>query len=280
MNINVNNISPTEAVIEIEGTIGVEESWQFDTTQTQDEQQRVATYEKFRNQLAVIKREGVKHLRINIRSSGGAVEDALLIHSALSEASDLKIETHCYGFVASAATIIAQAASPDSRYVASTALYMIHNASIQIEGNAQQAMATVNLLEKTDEQIAGVYALRSGRTSDHFRQIMAREGGRGEWLTPSEAIELGLADVVEEVSTVKGAMARIKNFFKRMIDSEHPDGVQDRAQSAKNEQISIARSTASASETIAKEDPEIQSSVVNLSGNQRAYLQDAELFRN
>ncbi|MEG2647530.1 MAG: ATP-dependent Clp protease proteolytic subunit, partial [Mucinivorans sp.] len=107
MNINVNNISPTQATIEIRGEIGIPSAWQ-------DEEQRdentASTYEKFQAILATIVEQGVTKLRLNIRSTGGAVQDALLIHGALSELVGVEIETHCYGFVASSATIIAQAA--------------------------------------------------------------------------------------------------------------------------------------------------------------------------
>ncbi len=62
--------------IDIEGTIGVPEQWQFASPDD-----RVATYEKFRDAVARI------------------------------AALDAEVTTRCYGYVASAATLIAQAAA-------------------------------------------------------------------------------------------------------------------------------------------------------------------------
>ena len=62
---------------------------------------------------------------VDIRSTGGDVNDALLIHDALCSL-DAHITTRCYGYTASAATIIAQAASPGCREISANALYLIH----------------------------------------------------------------------------------------------------------------------------------------------------------
>ena len=94
------------AVIDIEGIIGTPEQLQFD-----NKNERIATFERFSESLAKIKQLNAKHIVVNIRSTGGSVNDALLIFDALSEL-DASVTTRCYGYVASAATIIAQAASP------------------------------------------------------------------------------------------------------------------------------------------------------------------------
>ena len=91
--------------IEIEGTIGVPEEWQFDQPEA-----RVATYEKFRDTVRRIAGIDAPQIVVDIRSTGGDVNDALLIHDAL-RSLDAHITTRCYGYTASAATIIAQAAA-------------------------------------------------------------------------------------------------------------------------------------------------------------------------
>ncbi|MEG0466667.1 MAG: Clp protease ClpP [Mucinivorans sp.] len=282
MNINVNNISPTQATIEIRGEIGLPSAWQ-------DEEQRdentASTYEKFQAILATIVEQGVAKLRLNIRSTGGAVQDALLIHGALSELVGVEIETHCYGFVASAATIIAQAASPGARHVASTALYLIHNSSTQIDGNATTAQAAAMLLEKTDEQIATIYALRSNRTIEHFRSLMARGAGQGEWLNAQETIENGLADVVEKMSPIKNAVQNLRSFFLKMFEvdyGDHPEHEPTRAQSPKNTatEVVFAPVEGRPTQTLPKEDPSIENESISLTGNKKSYFQDAELFRD
>lgn len=64
--------------IEIEGTIGVPEEWQFDQPEA-----RVATYEKFRDTVRRIAGIDAPQIVVDIRSTGGDVNDALLIHDAL-----------------------------------------------------------------------------------------------------------------------------------------------------------------------------------------------------
>ena len=94
-----------EVIIDIEGIIGIPEWWQFDNPD-----ERVATYDKFKKSVGELKDIKSPAITVNIRSLGGSVNDALLIHDTLSGLK-ATVTTNCYGYVASAATIIAQAAS-------------------------------------------------------------------------------------------------------------------------------------------------------------------------
>lgn len=176
--------------IDIEGTIGVPEEWQFDEPST-----RVATYEKFRDTVARIADIESPEVVVDIRSTGGDVNDALLIYDALT-ALDARITTRCYGYTASAATIIAQAASEGCRLISANALYLIHNSSCATEGNAADLEAKVDMLRRTDERLADVYAARSGRDASEFAALMSENGGDGRWLSPDEVVAAGLADAV------------------------------------------------------------------------------------
>lgn len=178
--------------IDIEGTIGVPEEWQFEEPET-----RVATYEKFRDALQRIAQIEAPEVVVNIRSTGGDVNDALLIHDALGSLT-ARITTRCYGYTASAATIIAQAASPGCREISANALYLIHTAVCATEGNTAELAGKLELLRQTDGRIAGVYAARSGRPAAEFEALMGENHGCGRWLSPAEAVEAGLADVVIE----------------------------------------------------------------------------------
>ena len=116
--------------IDIEGTIGVPEQHQFENAAS-----RIATFETFRREVARIAEVAASSVVVNIRSTGGDVNDALLIYEAL-QGLDARITTRCYGYTASAATIIAQAADEGCREISSNALYLIHNSTCAIEGNA------------------------------------------------------------------------------------------------------------------------------------------------
>lgn len=153
--------------VDIEGVIGVPEEWQFDQPSS-----RVATYEKFRDSLDRLREIDAPEIVVNIRSTGGDVNDALLIYEALSSL-DGHIVTRCYGYTASAATVIAQAASEGCREISAHALYLIHNSICTAEGNAEELATRIDLLRKTDARLAEVYAARSGRTPEEFTLLMA-----------------------------------------------------------------------------------------------------------
>ena len=174
--------------IDIEGIIGVPEQNQFDNAAS-----RVATYETFRREVARIAEVAAASVVVNIRSTGGDVNDALLIYEAL-QSLGARITTRCYGYTASAATIIAQAADEGRREISSNALYLIHNSTCAIEGNSATLQGRAELLRKTDARLARLYADRSGRDEGSFAELMAENDGAGRWLTAEETVEAGLAD--------------------------------------------------------------------------------------
>lgn len=169
----------------------------------------VSTYRELEDVIRSIEEIGTKTIVVNIRSIGGNVNDALLIYDALA-GLNCRIVTRCYGYVASAATIIAQAAEKGKREISKNALYLIHKSSSTTEGNSEELSKTINLLNKTDERIADIYAERSGRNAGYFRELMAENNGNGRWLSPKEVINEGLADRIiaaEEISNeVKDAV--------------------------------------------------------------------------
>ncbi len=176
--------------IDIEGVIGVPEQSQFENADS-----RVATYETFCQEVERIKRVAATSVVVNIRSTGGDVNDALLIYDAL-QSLDARITTRCYGYTASAATIIAQAAHEGCREISSNTLYLIHNSCCAIEGNASSLEARAELLRKTDERLSHLYSFHSGRPAEEFKALMAENGGEGRWLSAEETIAAGLADKI------------------------------------------------------------------------------------
>jgi ATP-dependent protease ClpP protease subunit len=196
--IKITNATGGVTVIDIEGVIGVPEEWQFE-----EPAGRVATYRTFRDSLAAISKISSGEVVVNIRSTGGDVGDALLIYDALTSL-DARITTRCYGYVASAATIIAQAASPGCREISANSLYLVHNAVSSCEGNAGDFRQRQELLTKTDERIASIYADRSGRTSDEFTVLMAANNGNGRWMSPEETLAAGLVDRITDPAPISG----------------------------------------------------------------------------
>lgn len=208
--IKINNEAEV-ATIDIEGTIGLSESWQFD-----NDKNRVATYERFKECVARIADLRNANIRVNIRSTGGDVNDAMLIYEAL-RATGAHVTTCCYGYTASAATIVAQAASEGCRLIAPTSLYLIHNSLCSVEGNAEELQAEIELLRQTDERIAEIYARHSGRSIEEIAALMSENGGRGRWLSPAEVVNYGLADAVEDGATTETTTTEVPQGAKRGV---------------------------------------------------------------
>ncbi len=272
--------SATRCVIDIEGVIGIPEESQFDSVGD-----RVATYERFREQVERIASIASPSVVVNIRSSGGDVNDALLIYDALASL-DAHITTRCYGYTASAATIIAQAASEGCREMASSALYLVHRSSCASEGNADELSERVELLRKTDKRIASVYASRSGRSIEEFEALMALNNGNGRWLSPEEALEAGLIDTIVESGRPKPlrnalqAVARWFGFEPKGNERERGEMPSDRnvLHTADPGHLSIIELTegqnrTKATEVKAVEDPAFDND--SLPANLSAYNRDA-----
>lgn len=186
--ISIRNRSGRITEINIEGIIGIPEKMQFDCPE-----EKIATYDTFRESIRQISEIQARTIVVNIRSTGGSVHDALLIYDTLC-GLECEIVTRCYGYVASAATIIAQSASRGKREISANALYLIHQASSSAEGNSGELTQAIDLLGKTDERIAALYAFASGREVSRFLTLMQENNGNGRWLPPGEVLEEGLAD--------------------------------------------------------------------------------------
>ena len=282
--------------IDIEGTIGIPEEWQFENPDS-----RVATYERFRESLRRITEIKAPQVVVNIRSTGGDVNDALLILDALRQLP-ARIVTRCYGYTASAATIIAQAASEGDREISENALYLIHNSICSTEGNAAKIASEVDLLQQTDARIASVYASRSGRPAEKFRALMAENNGNGCWLSPEEAIAAGLADrVIEPARTEAKNTSLTQNIvrsWQRILTElgvkDNPKELKELPQAECNilhteEELRELRRRSSviAEESRQRigptrvkpaEDPSFGDTI--RSANERAYAEDVKCFRN
>ena len=284
--IQINNTAGV-CQIDIEGTIGVPEEWQFEEPDA-----RVATYERFRDTLRRIAEIEAPEVVVNIRSTGGDVNDALLIHDALRSLPG-RITTRCYGYTASAATIIAQAASPGCREISANALYLIHNSICASEGNAAELAAKVELLRQTDARIAGLYAARSGRPVGEFEALMAENNGNGRWLSPEEAVGAGLADrVTDEAGGVSALTRNLARGWERLLcgiglrsgqplpegrNILHPDSGQELRRKMAEAAAEEARRKALPTRVLPTEDPSYGAPVQT--ANARAYAEDARRLR-
>lgn len=273
------NASTTVATIDIEGTIGSAE--QGDS---------VTTYKELKERLEQIEQLQTPIVMVNIRSVGGDVSDAMLIYEALLSL-DAHITTRCYGYTASAATIIAQAANEGCREIADSALYLIHNSSLSTEGNAQQLIEQAELLKKTDERIAAIYAAHSDKDAEYYAQIMSQNGGQGVWLSPEQALEAGLVDTIVTADTAptKGLIERVAKWLGLTSDkpaqtapaAQLPVGKRSNTQTTTTRSSLIALTEGQAAvrptTTAPIEDPDYQGAA--LTANAAAYNRDLAAFK-
>lgn len=142
-------------------------------------------------------------LEVHINSPGGDVFDGLAIYNALAQRRT-NVTTIVDGLAASAASFIAMAGK--TRLVCPGAMFMIHEASGLCIGNAADMRELAELLDKISENIADIYADRSGR-ADGWRAAMQKES----WYTADEAVAAGLAHRLAQ-RPEESALARAAAF--------------------------------------------------------------------
>lgn len=128
-------------------------------------------------------------IEVQINSPGGLVFDGIAIYNAL-RTHPARVVTRVDGVAASAASVIVQAG--DRRVMVESSQLMIHEAWGLAIGPADELREFADLLDKQNGIIAGIYAARSDRNADEFRETMRSD----TWLTDQEAVDLGLADEV------------------------------------------------------------------------------------
>lgn len=130
-------------------------------------------------------------IEMHINSPGGDVFDGIAIYSQLRQrAGSLSVIVD--GIAASAASFIAQAASPGKLGIAPHAAMMIHEGFAMCIGSAGDMRKLADDLEKASDNIAGIYADRAGKPASYWRDLMKNE----TWLYDDEAVAEGLADYV------------------------------------------------------------------------------------
>lgn len=137
--------------------------------------------------------DSVEEIRLHINSPGGEVWEALAILNNLRD-FDAKLVAQVDGIAASCASFIACAA--DETIMAPNTQLMIHDAWGLCVGNASDMRGTADLLDGVSDNIASIYADKSGEDTAHWRNIMLDEG----WYSAQEAVDAGLADSVAGTS--------------------------------------------------------------------------------
>jgi ATP-dependent Clp protease protease subunit len=130
-------------------------------------------------------------LRIIINSPGGECFAGAAIYNALREYSGHKT-VRVDGVAASMASVIAMVG--DEIHMSPGSTMMIHRPSVGAWGNVEDLKKAINMLEALEETIIPIYEKRTGLSKDAIFELLDKE----TWMSPTEAIELGFADKLEE----------------------------------------------------------------------------------
>ena len=130
-----------------------------------------------------------EEVEVIINSGGGNVFAGSEIYSALKEHKG-KVTAKINSIAASSATIIAMGA--DKVLISPTAQFMIHNVSVQSNGDYNSHTHTAEILKNANETIANAYTLKTGLSQNEVLEMMNKE----TWLSPQKALELGFVDEI------------------------------------------------------------------------------------
>jgi ATP-dependent protease ClpP protease subunit len=169
--------SDDAATLTIYGDIG--ESWWVESTSAKDVEDFLKTFTG-------------DTLTVHLNSPGGDVFDGIAIYNQLKNHS-AKVIVLVDGLAASAASLIAMAA--DELIMNIGSMLMIHEASTITWGTKAEIQKTLNALEGIDKSIADIYMTRFQGDRSEIETMITNE----TWFTSSEAVDIGLADRVNEI---------------------------------------------------------------------------------
>lgn len=173
-----------------------------------------------------LQKAGLEDIRITVDSPGGDVFDCISIYNVIRDfcrTHSNKITTYIRGLAASAASVIALAASDVNEenkiVIESNSVFMIHNGLTYCTGNRHDLRSCADRLEKiADKMMTDVYVKKTGRAAEDIEKDMDAE----TWLYGQEIIDAGFADGFiensnpEEESQKAVYVAVAKNSFNKM----------------------------------------------------------------
>lgn len=136
---------------------------------------------------------GLDQFELHLNTPGGEVFDGIAIYEALKSKGNVHIVVD--SLAASIGSVIAMAGAPLT--MAKNAQLMIHDGFSLVAGNAADMRKMADTLDKASDNIASIYAERTGGTVDHWRGLMRDE----TWFNADEAVQAGLANAVKGKAT-------------------------------------------------------------------------------
>ena len=144
------------------------------------------TAKGFQKELSSVK---ASQIDLHINSPGGAVFDGITIYNLLKQ-HPATVTSYIDGIAASIASVIALAGN--KVIMAENALYMMHNPSGLVMGNAEDMRKMADVLDKIRGTMTGVYSGKSGKLEEEINALLDAE----TWMNADEAYEAGFIDEI------------------------------------------------------------------------------------
>jgi ATP-dependent protease ClpP protease subunit len=150
---------------------------------------------------AALRKIGKRDVTVKVNSPGGDMFEGVAIYNLL-RGHPAKVTVEVLGWAASAASIVAMAG--DEIRMGPGTFMMVHNAWGLVIGNRHDMREAADLFDGFDSALADIYQARTGQKRAEIERLMDGETFMG----PSEAIDKGFADVLDEGITVPEGNAK------------------------------------------------------------------------
>jgi ATP-dependent Clp protease protease subunit len=174
------------AVLVLSGAIDSGESWYEDAVWPA----------RFREDLSA---HAGENIQVEINSPGGDVFAGFEIYNML-RSHNANVRVRVTGMAASAASIVAMAASQGQLCMCEASMMMIHNPWTFAAGNSDELREQADVLDMIRDVMVDIYMNRFAGEQADLEAMLSRE----TWLTPARAMEHGLCDEIETAEDGSG----------------------------------------------------------------------------
>jgi len=180
----------------------------------------------------------VDTLEIEIHSGGGSVFEGNRIYNELKKLRmrGVEVTARINTLAASMGSVICMGA--DKVEIASNGKLMIHEVSGGVHGNAEEIKRYSELVEELSDDIAGIYAEKTGKPKDEMRELMKKE----TWMSAKQAVEMGFADSIFDTKT--NTMSILDKFRPDAALTEKVQGLEASLQNSENQITEITAALA------------------------------------
>ena len=175
----------------------------------------------FNTALMLLEADGETEVQVIINSPGGSVTAGLSMYDAMRK-TKMEVTTVVSGMAASMGSILLCAG--DKRLATKNARVMIHQPSGGGRGTATSTRTNQDLIEKMWDDLTQIYVDHSGTPHEVFDKLL--QSG-DVWLTPEQAIKIGLVDSVVKYDKQMPKTAGMKRTKARQHFNETLDDVLD-----------------------------------------------------